>query len=83
MFRWLSTFSDMLNLDKEDLVVTKNGIVTTVTVYFNKNGIPVGATLTANKEATRAEELQKQIEEAVEKEDYSLAAQLKKEKDSL
>ncbi|TXI87061.1 MAG: hypothetical protein E6Q36_08130 [Chryseobacterium sp.] len=83
MFRWLSTFSDMFNLEKEDLVITRNGVVTKVTVYFNTNGTPVGATLSSSKETTKAEELQKQIEEAVEKEDYSLAAQLKKEKDSL
>jgi uncharacterized membrane protein (DUF106 family) len=70
------------NLEKETFTVKKNGVKTTINIFFDSYGYAVDIeTLSEFKDTT--EDLQKMIEEAVAEEDYIKAAELKKRKDLL
>lgn len=80
-------FAKRFKMEKEVVKFQKNGMETTVTIYFYESGVvastsAVSRLIKSEKEEKR-EQLIKQIEEAVKKEDYDLASKLKKEKDSL
>ena len=70
------------NYVPESYEITKGNYKTIVQILFNKEGYPVGVKLESEllqQEKKPEKDLQTQLSEALEKEDYELAAKIQKE----
>lgn len=86
-FYTTTTAYNMDNFEKEEQKFKKGNVESTVTTYFDEDGTVVGTIASSvwivNNKEQELKELQAKLEEAIEKEDYTLAAEIKKQKDLL
>lgn len=69
---------------KESFEVIKNGIKTTIDVYFNEKGYAVRSVVNSfEKENDELKQLEISLKKAVSEENYELAAELKKKRELL
>jgi excinuclease UvrABC helicase subunit UvrB len=81
---YFSSFTE--EFEKEVVEFEKNGVVSTMTVFFNKDGYIMGSeTVTDVKETTeeKIEKLKVRIQNCVDQEEYSEAARLKEQIEQL
>ncbi len=75
--------SELIDTEKEHFEITKGKYKTQVDMFFTKEGFPVGYSYQCETlptpEQDKANQLELEKKEAVEKEDYELAAQLYKQ----
>jgi len=82
-----TTMGDEIKLDKEEHKYIRGDYEITVITYFYPSGQVAGTVTSSikveNPKEKELKELQAKLDQAVESEDYSLAAQLKKEREEL
>ena len=81
---YFSSFTE--EFEKEVVEFEKNGVVSTMTIFFNKDGYIMGSeTVTDVKESNeeKIEKLKVKIQNAVDQEEYGEAARLKEQIEQL
>lgn len=78
---WFRGLQDKPGTKKEELIKGEDGLMTKITTFISEDGTYECTETQTYYEKDEKEELTKRIQEAVQNEDYELAAKLKRERD--